>query len=529
MAIIPPFQPAPASPGGGWVKIANITVPGGTVTNQIYQDPPNNTILQSATLSGLNSNLTVRASYPIVDIGGTLYTLNESGDGGHYERTIAISIVGAGTITVTLLDGDNNTAAIDSIVVAIDAPPEILTLEFTGGYPGVQTELKAGDSFQITGTTDKDADAIDISDFGAFTSSLEAIAVGQSFTVTGTIANRGTTLQALAGRARARDATSGAYGPTRDTDFGGGTTDGVNLVNCNNLYPSVSFGAITYPGAQQALKGSETANIVFAGSNLDTILFDSPTSELTITNPVTNEVSKTVQRIAGSYNVSTNNIRATANRAANDATSSTQAVVAISNVAPTITIGLPATRLRSGGNDGTSIQNHTITVQSNQQLLNAPSLDADAGGGTFTGSFSGGPSNWTRTLQVHDNDTKGTYTFQNLVATSLSGLVQNTISGSADYVLGGFVSRTLTFSAFSQTVTMGVEVITYTKLTAGIFTATNGAAIRNPVQGDTSDLVNTYTVTALAANPTTLFWNDVAAAGSNSGGTAQITNVQETI
>jgi len=132
-------------------------------------------------------------------------------------------------------------------------------------------------------------------------------------------------------------------------------------------------------------------------------------------------------------------------------------------------------------------------------------------------------------LQVHDDDTKGTYTWQNPFAENLAGISTSTITGDDQYVLGGFVARSLTFSAFSQTTTMGVEVITYTKLQADIFTATNNPALRNASQGDTSDIVDTYTVTALGANPTTVFWNDVSAAGSNSGGTAQITDVEETV
>jgi hypothetical protein len=172
-----------------------------------------------------------------------------------------------------------------------------------------------------------------------------------------------------------------------------------------------------------------------------------------------------------------------------------------------------------------------VSIVANQQLLNAPSLAAGVGGGTLIGGgFVGGPSTWTRTLNVSDNDTKGAYTFGSLVATGLAGLVQSVINSGSAYTLGGFVARALTFAPFSQSTALNVGVVTYAKLQAGIFTATNQPAARNATQGDHSNLLNTFTVDSLGnVGPTNLWWNDVAAAGSNSGGTAQITAVEETV
>jgi hypothetical protein len=323
---------------------------------------------------------------------------------------------------------------------------------------------------------------------------------------------------------------AGAYGPTRDTNALGGTTDGVDLVNLNNLHPTVTFGTITYPALQGALKNSESATVAVTTANLDSIVYDSPNGDLSVTNPNTDETPKTVTRIAGNYNVSTNNLRGIATRNANAAQTTGQTVVYVAHVAASVGVTEPAARLRSGGNDGTAAQNHTITITSDQRLYSAPTLDNGVGGGTWQGAgFVGGPSVWTRALQVHDNDTKGTYSWSNLVATNLAGIVTTSITGDTSYVLGGFVSRNLTFAAFSQTTTMNVAVVTYTKLQAGIFTATNQPALRNATQGDHSNILNTYTVDSIGTNPTTLWWNDVAAAASNSSGTAQITLVQEIV
>lgn len=511
--------------GSGWIKITDVDVPGGAASDKVYQDSPGNTVLQSATVSATAIELNVRASYPIIDIGGSQTILAESGDGGHYLGVVSHMISGTGPLAVSVLTADGVAGAVDTVDLTLDAPPELLTLSFTGAYPGSQTELKAGDTFQLTGTTDINADAVEIQDVGACIQSLETFVAGTTFTVTGTIADRGTTLQALPATVRARSATTGAFGTARTTDELGGTTDAVDLVNLNNLFPTVTITGINYPATQQALKGSETATVAVTTSDLDTITYTSPTSELQITNPTTDEPNKTVQRIAGGYNITTDNFRAEANRAANDATTIETAVVNIADTPASIDVVLPAARLVSGGNDGTTIQSHLITIQSDQELLSVD-MDEDTGGGTFTGSWSGGPLNWTRTIQVHDDDAKGTYTWQNLVATNLAGIVTSSIATGATYDLGGFVARSLTFGPFLTTTNMDVEVVDFSKLQAGIFTSTNQPALKQSI-GTSPPVVNGYTINNTGLKPTTVIWLDTAAASVNSTGTAQITDVEE--
>ena len=517
--------------GAGWVYIADAATQGaGTVTSKVWQDPPGDTILQSFTSSSPDIRVTVRASYPSVDLDGTAAVLTRDVSGAYYSGQIDITVAGAGDLVARVFDGDGIEGGHDTTTVALSLPPTILSLSFTGGYPGSQVELKAGDSFQLTGTTDKAIDQVEFQDYEALQFGT-AVASGTAFTVTATIADRGDTVVARPGRVRVRDAVTGAYSLTRDTNFGGGTTDGTDLVNCNDLRPVISFASVTYPGGQQALKGSETAAVYNSVSFQDTVLYDSPSSELLVTNATVEESPKTVQRIAGGYNVTTDNLRITANRAANDATTVATTLVAIANTPVVITVAGPAARLRSGGNDGTTTASHLITLSGDQQLLTAPSLDEDpASGGTFLGSWSGAGATWTRTLQVHDNDSKGTKTWQSLSATNLAGIVTTAITTGSTYVLGGFVPRTLTFGIFSQSTVLNVAVTDYTKLSAGIFTATNQSAQRNATQGDTSDLADTYTILSpLGTNPQTLWWNDVTAANANSSGTAAITNVEELV
>lgn len=518
---VPFFPPATPTNTTGWITITDINVSGGTAYAKTYDDAPANTVLQSATISGLNLLVDVKCAFPRVTVGGVSAVLAQDVGGGFYAGTVACSVAGTSSLTAQLTTPDGALGALDTASVTYVAPPTILTLAFTGPYPGVQTELKAGDTYQVAGTLSAAAVGVEVQNTGAGTLQSIAFPSATSFTVTITIADRGNSPQSLAATLRAVNS-GGAYGPTVATS---------NTVVLNNLHPTVTFGAKTYPIGQSGLKGSETADVAVTLANLDSVLFTSPNGDLSIASPAVIAASKTVTRIAGSYNVATNNLTATATRAANAAVTAASTVVAIANVAPTIDITVPAARLRSGGNDGTSVQGHTVTVTSNQQLLSAPTLAAGAGGGTFIGGgFVGGPSVWTRTLNVHDNDTKGAYAFSTLVATGLSGLVQNTINSGTAYVLGGFVPRSLAFPAFSQSAALNTGVVDYSKLTAGVFTATNQPALKNGVQGNTTNIVDTYTVLTLAnVGPIVLWWNDVSAAATNSTGTAAITLVEETV
>jgi len=516
--------------GGGWIRIVDVQVPGGSTANPVYQDPPNNTILQSITVSAGTFNVTVECSYPLVQAnGGPSIVLAPAGD--IYRGDVPVTILADGDVVIQAIDSDNNPGASDTIAIDIDDPPVLLTLSFTGGYPGAQTELKAGDVFQLTGTTDVPADAIEVADAGASSAvQLLPFAAGTAFTVTMVVGDRGTTVQALAASVQARSATTGALGPARSTNELGGGVDGVDLINLNNLFPSVAIGAITYPATQGALKGAEAATVANVLSDFDTVLYDSPTAELTVTNPATSEDPKTVNRLAGAYNVATPNFRITANRAANDATTVEQAVVAIANVAAALTVTEPAARLRSGGNNGTLPQDHTITITSDQDLPAAPTLAPDGGGprGVFQGAFVGGPTVWTADLRVVDDDDKGTFNWGAIAAVNLAGIPTNVITGDAQYVLGGFVARSLTFAAFATQTALGTEVVDFTRLQAATFSSTAQPALRQPI-GTAPPVTDGYTIDALGVNPTQVIWLDSAAAGANSGGTAQIVDIEETV
>jgi hypothetical protein len=447
--------------------------------------------------------LTGHSNYkPIVTINDVFVALTASADKPVFTGSVSIDLDGETEIVARHEDGASHTCT-----VTMETAPAVLSASFTGGYPGSQTELKSGDTFTTAGTTDTDVIVLEIENSGACTSQAFVIS-GTSFSVSAVIANRGTTAQALPARVRVQKAT-GSWSDWFET---------TNTVALNNLYPSASFGTVTYPSGQGALKDSETATIAFTGSNFDSIIFSSPNSDVSIASPFEYATSKTVTRTGGSYNISTNNVRAVLTRAANNATTTANTLVRIANTPATISISTPASRLRSGGNNGTTAQNHTITITASQSLYAAPSLNAPEG--TWQGGgFSGSSTTWTRSLQVSDNNAKGAFTFNSLSATNLAGVATTTISSGAGYTIGGFVFRVLTVPAYpTRSVDIGTDISNTAKLRCTNLSKGATGSLNYTYQATTAEAVDRYTITG----GDTWYNCDGANASSNTTGTMQI-------
>lgn len=443
---------------------------------------------------------------PNVFLEGLPVTLTGGVDKPLFTGTIDIDLNGVTELTVTHEDGAQHTCHIE-----VDVPPAITYANFTGNYPGSQTELKDGDTFNFLVNTDIPIVAIEFADYGAYKAQTFNVTSGTNFTVTGVIANRGTTTQSLGAKVRVQKA-SGSWSTWYLTETGG-SVDKFNLVKLNNLYPTITIGTITYPATQQALKNTEAAIINNVVTNYNTITYSSPNGDLTITSPTAYQAAKTVNRLAGSYNVSTNNFRIVAVRAANNASTTKDGQVRIANVLPTITISLPTTRLRSGGNDGTSAQNYVVTITSNQNLLQAPSLLAGQGNWQGT-AFAGSNATWTRTIQINDSHQKGNFSFSGLSAINLSGMEQTAINAGANYTIGGFVARQIALAAFANEVDMNVAVTDYTKMTLSWdfkSTLVNRQALDSqPI------IVNGWCIIATGVNPTKIRILDTPATDSSS-------------
>ena len=445
----------------GSVFITNVVPQStGNVGNKVFSS--NGRVLDSCVTDTSNVRVSVLAltgnkNYrPVITINDVVVPLTDPNTSiplftGNLNITLPVDMLVE--LTAKHEDGAKHT-----ITISQEVPPIIEELRFTGSYPGTQTELKAGDTFQIFVKANEPIDRIEVDDFEACVSSVTNVGSGTTHTFVATIANRGVTSQNLGARVRVRKP-SGSWSSYVLTE---------NIVVLNNLYPSIDINSITYPNSQQALKNNEVATVNHTITNHTTVVYSSPNGgELSISNTSTYEPAKTVQRVGGVYNINTNNFRVVANRSQNNATTTVNTIVNIANIAATITMTEPASRLRTGGNDGTSIQSYTITLTSSQNLLSTPTIaDPSAGGGNWSGNFVGGPTVYTRTLQCHDsNDTVGAYSYGALSATNLAGIETTAYTGDATYIIGGFVSRTLTLLAFQNEVSFGAAVVDYSKCT----------------------------------------------------------------
>lgn len=461
---------------------------------------------------------------PTVRVNGVLVTIVATSDPIVWTGYADITITGSVSIEAVHEDGDTCVCA-----VTYQAAPEVVSAIFTGGYPSAQTEVKAGDVYDVLVTSDTLMTGIEIQNYGAGTLQTFTFAATTVKTISMVVADRGTSPQLLSAQLRVKDA-YGAYGTVYDTIVAG-SVEGVNIIKLNNKYPvfsSIAQGNIAYPGSQAALKDSEAADVTCVCDipGECTFVYSSPNGDLSIGSPTTYVSPKTVQRIAGSYNISTTNFRIVGTKTSNAASATVNGVVYIAHVACTLAVTEPAARLRSGGNAGTVAQNHTITVTASQRLLTAPTLAAPVG--TWQGGgFAGGPTAWTRQLQIHDNDTKGTHAWGAISGTNLAGIITAAITGDANYVVGGFVFRTFYVAAWpNREGSIGTQVSDTAKLQCTNLSKGTSGSLNYAYQATTADTLDCYTITQPTgvANPTgNLFYNcDLPNSVSNTSGLLQI-------
>lgn len=439
-----------------------------------------------------------------------------------------VDIIVSGTQTIYASHEDNAT---DECLITYQPAPIVQFARFTGGYPGSQSELKEGDTFLFYVEANNEFNAVEIQDTGAFQYSLETL--GSSVTnafVTGIIADRGDIVSDYYGFVKLRDS-YGSFGPQFDTSSSG-VVDGVSTVKLNNIYPTITFSNIDYPGTQEAIKDSESATGTMTISDINSIYYSSPTSQISITNPSLNETEKIFTRIAGDYNISITNVIASGHRIGNDTFTISSGIVKIANIDAQLQVTEESSRLKSGGNQGTSAQNHVITITSDQQLYESPTLTAPTGVWQSSG-FVGGPTIYTRSIQIHDNDEKGIYTWGVISGVNLAHKITSGITGNDTYELGGFAFRTLTVPAWpNRETSIGTRVSDSGKLECTNLSKGDTGSLNFSYKSNTDNLIDFYTITdpTIVANPTGNIWYncDLANAVSNTGGTMQI-ELEETI
>lgn len=534
------------SAGGGQVGeifIYDMDVQNGgdSISAKTYDDAPTNSVLVSCTSSSNLVKVGLRSSHPKVLVNGVAATLPWGT--GIYQGFVNADVTGtAGAVAVAISGTGGATAGCNILVVS---PPNMVSVTFTGGYPtiaapfsGTQTELKAGDTYQVFWVADKVCNAIEVEDSGAGTSQVIPVTPGYNGTTPITIANRGTATTAYAARIRGRDVTN-AWGAFYSTNQSGNSINGTNTVFLNNTQPTCTFGTITYPATQTAVKGTETCTIVINfGSGANQVFWSVPGSPTvacadldpgTQTLPGATGQTKTFTRktTGATYNESSNNISMQTCRSANGYKSSiVNAAVRIAAVAPVVTITAPGNpaRFRTGGKDTTAAQTYVVTFNSNQALPAAPTMNAAVGGGSFSGSWSGATTTWTRTLTVDENDAalvRATYAWQSVLATNRAGMTTSSVTAQGgtigpNYTIGGFVPRDVTYTAYSQSTYINTLVMDYTKLQAGTFTCTGVVGTTMTTPGDKSNAANKFTtINDVPGKRCEVWWNDAGMASAN--------------
>ena len=445
-----------------------------------------------------------------------------------------VAYLGVVTVpTAGSLIAEHEDGATHTVDVTTDATPVIFSVGFVNEYPGSQTELKSGDTFDINVVTDIDFVKIQVDAQQAFSSiQTNTVTEGTDRTSTFIIGDRGVVTHTYPARVRVQKST----GTWSDWVWTNGTgnidegVDGSQVVALNNLYPSVESmvqGSVTYPASQEAIKNTESVTVHSTCSNFDTITYSSPAGELTIPNTGTYQEDKaSVTRNSGGYNVSSTNYRIVCVRTANNASVTKNLVIYIAHDACTINMTEPYAYLRSGGNDGTSAQDYTITLTSNQRLISTPTIsDPAAGAGTWVGFFAGGSIVWTRTLQIHDTDTKGVYSYGTLSATNLANTETTTYTGDSSYTLRGFVSREIELPAFDNEVNMNVEAITYANVS--MTWSAKALPYKRSVGTTATPDAGAWCLHTLSTNPTIIRILDTPATDSQSQ--ASTITIQEVI
>ena len=341
---------------------------------------------------------------------------------------------------------------------------EALGSGHTNKYPQTswsaqQSEVKSGDSIYFRVDCDPAAPAMtgiyvygQAGDLRTTTINDIAIASGHTGYFTTTVTNTGTsaTLRGLKIKAHKLDGVFGEDFTSTDT-----------LLH-NNVTPTSSIGSVSYPVGQTALKEAEVASFFVTYTNADDVRIPEalPVGDSIIvdTTPLSAGGTATIHRnnlssvgtLESGSNYSVKCFRSANGRESFNVTK----LVWIQNDFPNAQVIEPQVRLRSGGNDGTSIQTHTITLSSvSQNITESPTLDLGhvpvTGGWASSTSFSGSGTSWSNSLRVHDNDPKGSFTWGSFSITNRALRTTTVITGNTSYVLGGFVERILSIDPSS--------------------------------------------------------------------------------
>ena len=414
--------------------------------------------------------------------------------------------------TITLVSSTGSEAAVHLDLLI--GGPEVSALTI-GSLPNGQTEVKQGDIVPVSGVVSNDATSVKVLNFGvsgdAHSLSLDAEDSGgaglRTFSGSITVSNRSGLLSAQATGTNMLGTEGDAFNS--------------NQITLNQTHPSIGNASYSYPGGQQAIKGSESVDIDITITNADVYNYD-PAVGLSIDSPTAYAVTKTVTRADEtiSYSVNAELLTVTATKSSNGAVTVKSFDINVVNTPPSASLSFLGghSRLRSDA-DG---ETYTLQITPNQPLLNAPdSLVGAANAGAFSGNWSQSGNNFRHNFTVTDSDTRGVHAWGSFLITGLSGIQASTITAGANYEIGGFLARTVIMPALSQFADIGTFVSDFSKVRAQYVGADE--LVR---QVDLSQVSKGFTIVDsngdLDNNGNFVFLNDAAFAGTNTSGTLQV-------
>jgi hypothetical protein len=397
-----------------------------------------------------------------------------------------------------------NNGAIDSegVTVKIANSPEILSINIitpaiSSVAPNIigTSKIKGGDVVNVEvnvdtkGIPDSDISLsilnsgfsngtqTSYSSYSKVTNPNQTITYTVPITVTNSVAKNGN--QGIIARARGRiNSNNFIYSDTHDS-----TNDSNSFAVLENSFPVISFGAVSYPNNQQALKGQELATVSNTITNFDTVQYTTTNNELNIINPNLYQTQKQIQLNSGTYNISNNNFNIKATKTSNGAVINSSTVVNIANTPIQLSVLNLAAKLKSS-NSG---EIYNFELLGSQRFLSAPSLSiptTQTNPSVLTIRNAGTQTNDNEySITVSDSDTKGEF-YWTVSAENLAGIITTSIISNPSYILEGFESRTINASPNSLAAGLadiGTEVsnpsgISFENLSEG-GTAANGGTI----------------------------------------------------
>ena len=507
------FVPGPAGPAGSsfmdglFVLDVTPTNSGNIVANKMYPPTvPLNRVVTSCVTDNANVRVTVglngnSLSYsPSVTIAGVNATITESST-TRWFTAVADITVGAGITHVPVV---SNTGAETSVDITLaGAGPNVLSISI-GTYPNSQTTLKAGDKVTVTVTTEDGATEVKLLAYGASDNIVMYPVVGTTAVCSVTIGTAdGTWLEGLAFSAHN---SFGTYGNRYSTG---------SLIYLDQAYPKFGPLSVAYPASKGALTTGDSATVTCSVSDQTSVAYTA--IGLTVDSPSVYAADKLVTLSSAGYVDSNTNYTINAFKSSNGSSSSISGLVDIATVAPTVAI----TTSPPGRMVGSPIGIHyAVIVTSPQNLSGAPQLTASAG--SWAGVWTGSGKVWTRPLSISDSTPKGSALFSALGVTNLALIPGTVITSGANYVVGGFSNRTLTFPKFSRVTAIGTTVLDPTKTSCQIV-----AGNVLTLYSDNSIKSNGYYFANADGtyNPQGAYvaLSDSVFAGSNTSGTLQVT------